>query len=396
MAIKDQCDSCVRKGQNGMFCFFNQIKPAYDGVDCNDYIQNIPEQSEAESQTLSEGVNPSMSPEKGKIGGWLGVFLITVIGGGAILSIVLSALNFSFADYDLGQGALMATLGYMVGVVELLTIPVFAAYVLYSFIKRNANAVAVGKVYLIYIFFTNVIALFWGDIEDSGLGSYKQIVQALISGVIWFSFLCTSVQVNELFPKKRRVVMKRDKILFTVVFGVPIIWIVSVFSLSWFHNSKVGSANASIIEESVLKDGEYTDGRVIIVQPANFELQRKTENDLVFYSVTGENEWGAFISTIDENQSFDHFMENVESWRPDSYADFEYGEPAIQDTLISGFRFISASYAYNTEPAIVWELAALYDSNSDKVCYITLSYKTEGAAAGREPLKELAGAVRFQ
>ena len=47
-----------------------------------------------------------------------------------------------------------------------------AIYTIYAFLQRKPNAVYLAKVYIAAVFISNVITLFSGEFEESGMGSY--------------------------------------------------------------------------------------------------------------------------------------------------------------------------------------------------------------------------------
>ena len=58
-----------------------------------------------------------------------------------------------------------------------------------------------GKLYVIIIFISNMLVLLSGEMPDTGWDSLPQVVKALVLSFIWFSYLCVSRQVENLFPK---------------------------------------------------------------------------------------------------------------------------------------------------------------------------------------------------
>ncbi|MDR0895544.1 MAG: DUF2569 family protein [Prevotellaceae bacterium] len=179
--------------------------------------------NEATTQEL-----PSEKKHQGTIQGWLAFFLVVRVGAGTLLTIVMSAMNFSIQSYVFPHfNAVMQGLGYLVAVVDIVSVPVLGIYTIYAFYTYKPNAVALGKSYVIMMLIINAITLLIGEQETAQ--RMINIAFSLVWGVVWLAYLLFSEQVNELFPAQQRKLYLPDKILLAIVFGVPLLWIPLVY-----------------------------------------------------------------------------------------------------------------------------------------------------------------------
>ncbi|MDD2516045.1 MAG: DUF2569 family protein [Candidatus Gracilibacteria bacterium] len=116
----------------------------------------------------------------------------------------------------------------------------FTIYTILAFLKLKENAVSLGKMYLILIFFSNLISVifsaFTGEpiaTETSYLDSSQIVVRSLVYSVIWFLYLIISKRVNNTFPKENRKTKTFDKLFFSAIIAIPIV----IYSLGFIGSS---------------------------------------------------------------------------------------------------------------------------------------------------------------
>ena len=170
--------------------------------------------------------------ENSEIGGWLAFFLFSICLGGMI-SAIMSLVQVNSVDYqgsillaltDVALGVMLCTLGF---------------YTFYSFLQRKPDAVYLGKLYVVTTFLSNLLALFNGDYDATGLRSEPQIIRGLIWGVIWYAFLCVSKRVKEVIPKEYRKKTAKDYYITAALYLIPIVlFVAGVATLSTVHQKQ--------------------------------------------------------------------------------------------------------------------------------------------------------------
>ena len=282
MAIKDQCENCRKRATDE--CTETVV---YDGVSCSTYSKSINLEKAKDNETDTES---SITVEEGtgefvytseylkentEIHGWLSFFLFAIIVGG-VISAIYPIVTYNPAEYG---GSNILPLGDVILGIMLLGISI---YTLYSFTQRKPNAVFLGKTYVVAVFATNLLSLFGGDFETTGLGSLPQIIRGLVWAVIWFSYLCLSEQVQEVIPKEYRKLRNSDYYILAALIIVPLAFI------AWGIKDVVTSHDEEIttfLQETPLKDGEYTDGKVIFSVPDGFNCEMQEANGIKVYNI---------------------------------------------------------------------------------------------------------------
>ncbi len=168
---------------------------------------------------------PDKQPSNEAIHGWLSLFLF-LAGAGVVGSVGIFFWNIDRGAY-LADSLALTFGGIAIDILLLLAMAAAYGYMLYSFLRQRPNAVAVGKLYLAFIFATQFIAMgagmAFGFDEQAQFGTSAQVVRGLFWSSAWFLFLCRSKQVRRLFPIENRVVMQRDKIWFGAMIGWSIV-----------------------------------------------------------------------------------------------------------------------------------------------------------------------------
>lgn len=335
---------------------------------------------------------PNFSPltpkQDRRIGGWLSFFLF-VVGMGAALTVIFTFYNFSFADYDMGGGDFITYLWAALDILFTLGIGGLAGYTIWAFLKKRPNAVFLGKSYVIIIFLSNSLILLSGEYEESGLGSLSQIVKALAWGIIWFTYLCVSEQVLDLFPKEGRKIPERDKYIVGSLVAIPLLLIGMVLLIS------LGSRVPSIDTSSLSAD-ESTDGKIIFRMPDKLLCEKIDTLDNVYHSFAqGDSIWGTIVGVYDTNSSEEYFKECVDSWR-DPYLDgYDFSVINTSSGVINRNIMRTQIVRYITQPEILWTFATLFSPETGKACIVSLYTTTRGIESG-EALKKLLNSVRFK
>ena len=226
MSKLSQCDSCTKNEGSPRECIHYE---PFNDDDCKYY----------QPYSMDTGL-PGSNPKGRKIRGWLTWFLI-IIPIGAILTVAFSFTTSLEDLYDPELGYDVAFLLYMVDKIIAIGLFALAIYTVISFYTFKPNAVALGKTYVVIVFITNILALLSGEYETSGIGSLTQLFRATIWGIIWFTFLCVSEQVNRLFPKRERHFLKRDKWMLCIFVGSILLCIIAVFISAFAYGMEMNA-----------------------------------------------------------------------------------------------------------------------------------------------------------
>ena len=139
--------------------------------------------------------------ECGPLRGWLLLFLIVGVGLGSIVSFIST-----ITEFESGPLAEFYLMDVMTSAVYL-TIGIFT---IIAFVKRWPDAVFLGKLFIV----TNLVSnLGLALILPSSEVDAAMVIKPVIWSVVWFSFLCSSSQVEERIPTEIRKIMVRDWVL---------------------------------------------------------------------------------------------------------------------------------------------------------------------------------------
>ena len=309
-------------------------------------------------------------PQKDRqVRGWLSFFLF-VVGLGAAITVVVSIADFSLDAYDAGMGAFLTYLVAFIDIVYTLGIGGMALYTILAFLHKRPNAVFLGKSYLIVIFLSNVLLLLSGDYDDYGLGSFPQIMKALIWGIIWFVYLCLSGQVSDLFPKEERKILTRDKYIVGSLLLAPVVlW--SVLMLVY-----LGSALTP--KDVSLEYGEYSDGAIAFRAPEGAICEKTDTLDDVYHTFEmGDSIWGTVVGVYDTNTSEEYFKECVDSWRDTELDGYDFSVLNTHTEVVNQNIMHIQSVKYETRPPLIWQFSILSNPETGKACIVSLYSTTE-------------------
>lgn len=333
----------------------------------------------------TQNLTPLIPQKDRQIHGWLSFFLF-VVGLGAAITVVVSIADFSLDAYDTGGGVFLAYFIALVDIAYTLGIGGLAIYTILAFLNKRSNAVFLGKSYLIVIFLSNVLLLLGGDYDDYGLGSFPQIMKALIWGVIWFVYLCLSGQVSDLFPKEERKILSRDKYIVGSLMLTPVIlW--GILLLAYFGNVQT-PMNVS------LEHGEYSDGTVVFHAPENALCEKTDTLGSVYHSFAiGDSIWGTVMGVYDTNTSEEYFKECVDSWRDTELDGYDFSVIDIHKEVINASIMRMQSVKYETRPSLIWQFSILFSPETGKACIVSLYSTTEEI---ENTMNVLISSVRFK
>lgn len=302
--------------------------------------------------------------ENSEIGGWLAFFLFSICLGGTI-SAIMSLVQMSSADYqgstllaftDIALGFMLCALGF---------------YTLYSFIQRKPDAVYLGKLYVVTTFLSNLLVLFNGDFEATGLGSLPQIVRGLVWGIIWYVFLCQSTRVEEVIPKEYRKTTTKDYCITIALYLIPIVlFIAGVASLQTVHQKQ----QEEFVQTAQLGVDEYTDGKMIFKLPEGFTCEREEleEPKLTVFNLENSNIGNVTMcSDYDTDISQKNFNQYCKGWEDESASQYASSVVCNEKRSINGRSYWYKVTRYETNGNVYWRFILLFDNASGKVAVVS-------------------------
>ena len=258
----------------------------YDGTPCPNYREQYSQQAETEEVSDSDFETTDVHSDAGgestpkitreylkvntRIHGWLVFFFVAILVG-ATISLVYTLATFDFDEY--GRSVSLALFDILTSALLL----VVAVLTVVAFVRRNSDAVFLGKMYIVAVFAINMFTLIMGGYEESGVGSLSQLVRSLVWGVVWFCYLTFSEQVKRVIPKGYRKVWKQDYLLLTLLVVVPIVTLVQ-----GYH--EVSSRYEKMVDIE-LAENERTDGYAIFTIPEGFECEEDIIDGDIFFNL---------------------------------------------------------------------------------------------------------------
>ena len=331
-------------------------------------------------------------PSQESIHGWLAFFLVVVGIGGTITMIS----DFIGIDWGVSLAEHIMALGDPVMGVLFFAL---AVYTIYAFLKRQPNAVFLGKSYVVVVFLSNLLLLLNGEFTSSGIGSVTQIVRSLVWAVIWYLFLSQSAQVERIFPYSYRRVTAFDWTMVVGVLAIPLALIGIGLGILFSQNLKDNAAAAVSKELTVddLRRGEQTDGRIIYRLP---DMQWNEDSTYIVDSQTTLRSLSAdegdlnICSGFDSNNTQENFDDYCLNWEDTNLG--VYPKETIDDSQLrfhncNGYYRVTR-YTVNTTN-IYWEMALLFNQPTSKVAVV--SYITTGDPS-QFKVKEVARSLRFE
>lgn len=380
--IKDQCDNCRKQGADSC----NQ-QIVYDGRSCDEYskhidlekhkdgslkplcenLDNAPIEVTGEAPTFEgPSITTEYLKENTSISGWLSFFLFSITLGGLISAAVpIAQYQTAVAEYgshylawcDLSLGVMLFAL---------------AIYTLVAFFKRKPNAVFLAKTYVCTAFLTNLIVLFSGDYDESGLGSLPRIIRSLIWGVIWFAYLCNSNKVEEVIPKEYRKRTAKDYYIIATLAIIPILFLAVGIGDLTSSNEK---AEQDFIQNTSLGYGEHTDGRMVFKCPEGFSCDRQEvgEPKIILFLLENETYGNITIcSDYDTDKSQRNFNSYWENWEDEDAKKLPSSVVENERRYVNGHPYFYKVMKYEADEAdVYWRYVMLFDEASGKVCIMS-------------------------
>lgn len=280
------------------------------------------------------------------IGGWLAFFIFTLF-----ISIII---NFIAGIEDvfsvLFDPEILISTKIWLGTLDVLLfvgIISFAVYTIYSFIKLKQNAVSLGKMYLVLLFLTNILAIIFSSLagiplagETSYFDSTSIIFRSLVYSGIWFAYLSWSKRVKTTFPIYHRKTYTIDKILFFGILAIPIaIYLLTLVTLSYSREGSVSKDTTNLIanplKEEQVKYEPYNEFYKEILKPdytwylpiefkdypydIKVDFDIKADRGIDVYFLKSEIDWNIYNQRTDRADEKFSFYEGCKSLGKSSF-----------------------------------------------------------------------------
>ncbi|MCD8182903.1 MAG: DUF2569 domain-containing protein [Bacteroides sp.] len=294
------------------------------------------------------------------IHGWLSFFLFSISVGG-IFSFIYPIVTFKFQEYEFNY--LLAG-GDLFSAFSLCFISLYA---LIAFRKKKANAVFLGKVYIILCLVSNLLALILGSYEYNVFNGLTQVVRSIIWTVIWYTYLCKSEQVKELFPVAQRKVYKRDYcMLLSLILIYASCFVLGTYSSQYFIDLHEKNA----IENFQLGENDYTDGVIAFTAPQGITCEKYDTEDNTSYHELGVSDSIniTIVSGYDTDNTDQAFETYWKDWQDTDMETYKMNVLANKKYKIKNGHCRFRATRYEAEVPVIWEFALLFDKHSGKVC----------------------------
>lgn len=425
--IKNQCDNCNKQGT--LNCSLNIV---FNGLSCDMYskrinIEKTTENTEKTAIGVEAGINESQSNNSYKIDlekhsdnnsvhvdnniqenandsdkngitisseylkrntnikGWLSFFLFTIVLGG-IVSLILPIATFNVNEY--GGSYILALTDVAFGAMLF----ALACYTAYSFSNRKPDSVFLGKTYTVAIFISSLFVLFGGEFEETGIGSLKQIIRSLIWSATWFSYLSFSKQVKKIIPKDFRKIMSKDYYIVSALIVVPVLFLaIGVGDIA----SKTQEQTQTFIQNAVLGENEYTDGKIIFTRPDSFTCEKKELSDpeiTVFELESEDIGTITLCSDYETDFSLKNFNSYWSNWQDQDAVKLQSKNVINEKLSVNRHSyFYKVTKYYLEDGELFWRYIFLTDEETSKVCIISSYDWGEDSYVA-----ELLNSIRFQ
>ena len=306
---------------------------------------------------------------KEAIGGWLAFFLVAMMLG-SIISAVMMIAQFNLGEY--GGNWFLALVDPIFGIMLF----VLACYALYAFIHRKPDAVFLGKTYVVAVFVSGLIALAANSTEGGTTFKPTDIARPLIWGIIWFTFLSVSKQVERVIPTETRSLNKSDWWILGTVIGVPVLCLTIGMAQQVVSAAEQEKKKTEFLSKVILTEGEYTDGRIVFACPYGFECEQMESEGVTIYNMETETQGITIVSEYngdDSQRCADNYWRESEE---DALKQYRYISLVDEVRSINGNKAFVKTGKYESKYTILdsrfvyRRFAVIFNENSGKVCLV--------------------------
>ena len=307
---------------------------------------------------------------------WLSFFLFQVFVGG-LISLIYPIVTFKLEDY--GGSYILAMSDISIGILSF----ILAIQTLKAFSNRKRNAVFLGVSYMIICVVSNLLIVFSGSHEQTGMDGAPSIMRSLIWSGIWLVYLHQSDKVEEVIPSDYRRVSRRDYIFIGAVVAIPIIFFIG----GLFDANRIQSEKTERIIQKYkdshrlfsndikysLASNQRTDGRIIFSIPKGFNCKDSIVNGSKVFYLSREHIADILIcSSFDADDSNENISSIYKSWNDNEMS--QYKSSVIENSKVYEKNItkcvVAKKYMINGDP-IFWRLVLMFDKETDKACLIS-------------------------
>lgn len=338
-------------------------------------------ESNVESNAPTQAVPPEMPPpyvkpeitaqylkSTTKIHGWLTFFLVTIILGG-LFSAIYPIATLNMAEYN--NSAVLASGDIIEGILLL----ILAIYTLYAFIQRRPDAVFSAKTYVVTAFVINLFVLLISKATDTEITDFRGasgLIKSLIWGVIWFSYLCLSEQVDTVIPPSYRKIYTHNYVFAALLFLVPTVLIgggvYSIISAANVHKAEAEENRKNL----VLQENERTDGVMVFTVPDGFQCTEEKIEGTTLFQLEEDVEEAALFCVFDAEASDDLFDDY---WEAANNSEMQqYFDNVVTDEMrtINGYKYHYRLSKYSILGTVYyWRLVAIYNNDKPNACLVS-------------------------
>ncbi len=315
--------------------------------------------------------------EETSIGGWLVLFLFAMMAG-SIVSMFIMLSDFNRAE--VGGNWFLALADPLLS----FTLFLLACFTLYSFIRRRPGAVFLAKTYVVTVFMSGLLLLVINSVNGGGINT-GEIMRPLIWGAVWFAFLCVSTRVEQVIPSEYRRIEKADWWAVGVLIGVPVLCLITGLVQLNHNGSMHEKQEAEFLQNVVLADGEYTDGRIVFACPAGFKCEEEHIDGDTFYYMETETQSitvGSEYNSDESNRCANTYWKESEGSELSTYY---YIPSRDRMETINGNKAYVKIGKYESRGTglytnyIYRRFALIFDSGSDKMCLVSCFDQGDGS-----------------
>ena len=244
--------------------------------------------------------------------------------------------------------------------------------------------------YIIAVFASNLLALIGGEYEPTGLGSAPRLVRSLIWSGIWFAFLLNSNNVEEVCPQEYR--QKKNLDIYIAVAFILFPLLIVAISLTSELSTRSNQETA-LLQNVVLADNEYTDGKVVFARPSGFTCQQTEAEGIKFFNLECESVGSITLcSDYEDNRSEQNVRTYWKKWEDEDLKKNPAEVLNFETLETNGHPYYYAVKKYTIDDSeLFWRFIMIFDYDTGKVCLIS-SYD----GGYEEYIDELINTIRFK
>ena len=367
-------------------------------------LKQHPDYNEMMLKVIIESENNKrreMEEEKGRrMSGWLQLFM----AGLAIVSTITlyrSLKAISPETYGFNLPLMWSDITAAIG------ISVLAGYTFVALYKRWKNAIHMTRFYIIVCIILNLMFLLQLIDTTNPLENLSLFTAfgGMVVSILWWLYFSKSKRIKVRYPLEERRWLKRDRYVLGTIIAIPLILMIwGMFATPSINLSTVADdmdvtevdQSSYLIDESILEDGEITDGIVIIKVPRGveyeqidlgdgdkcYDLSNKKENPDYMIRVIGQG----YVETGDI------VFENLWEQYQDSTMLAMPHEIIRNDvTDIENGKCYRKIIKFKSDIDIFWDFTLLWDLDYKKVCLLNSYYRKDKKA----PIDELIAGIKF-